>query len=42
MKKNIKQKLFVGRPFPAGLMNAQKVSSRLINKWKTMRLFKNF
>lgn len=24
MKKNIKQKLFVGRPFPAGLMNAQK------------------
>ncbi|MEK3610349.1 hypothetical protein AAA424_07780 [Lactobacillus crispatus] len=24
MKKNIESRLFIGRPFPAGLMNAQK------------------
>ena len=42
MKKNIKKKLFVGRPFPDAMMDEQKSFTELINKWKMMKFSKNF
>lgn len=42
MKKNIESRLFIGRPFPAGLMNAQKSFMEANQQMEMMKLFKNF
>lgn len=42
MKKNIDEKLFVGRPFPSSLMNAQKSFMEANQQMEMMKLFKSF
>lgn len=42
MKKTIDEKIFVGRPFPSSLMNAQKSFMEANQQMEMMKLFKSF